>query len=370
VISRVADHCFWFGRYLERAESTARLLQVTATLSLDADLTRLQCWQPVIITEGELQRFVQLCGEDALSDGEAVQEYLTFRSDIPVCLERTITAARENARSIRETVSLEARESINELHLWMQSAEARELYADHRYGFYRHIRRETQLCMGLLRGTMLYDTPLNFIWLGVVLERAAQTARILDVHHHAVVTSEAEVPTVVEVSLWLSLLRACYGFEPFMKLHRGSVAGQAVAQFLIFEARFPRSIRHAVIRAREWLARIRPKDSPLPALRSLERMRTLESWLDARAGSVLDPTTLHEILTAVVDETTAAAEEIGYELLDAPAPAASFPPPQSQSQTSSGQTSQTSSGQSQTLSASASQSQTAANPQPPTRPTE
>jgi uncharacterized alpha-E superfamily protein len=350
MISRVADHCFWFGRYLERAESTARLLQVTATLSLDADLTPLQCWQPIIITEGELERFVELCGEEALSDGEAVQEYLTFRADIPVCLKRTITAARENARSIRETVSLEAWESINELHLWMQSAEARELYAEHRYGFYRHIRRETQLCMGLLRGTMLYDTPLNFIWLGVVLERAGQTARILDVHHHAVVTSAAGLPTVVEVSLWLSLLRACYGFEPFMKLHRGSVAGQAVAQFLIFEGRFPRSIRHAVIRAREWLARIRPKESPLPALRSLERLRTLESWLDARAGSVLDPSTLHEILTAVVDETTAAAEEIGYELLGAPAPAAAF----SQSQSQGGM----------------SQSQGPANPQPPARRTE
>jgi uncharacterized alpha-E superfamily protein len=339
MISRVADHCFWFGRYLERAESTARLLQVTATLALDADLTPLQCWQPVVITEGEAQRFSQLCGDEALSDGEAVQEYLTFRQDVPVSLKRTIAAARDNARSIRETISLEAWESVNELHLWMQGPEARELYGEHRYGFFRHVRRETQLCLGLLRGTMLHDTALNFIWLGVVLERAGQTARILDVHHHAAVTSAPEegpgMPGVVEVSLWLSLLRACYGFESFMKLHRGAVTGQTVAQFLVFEPRFPRSIRHAVTRAREWLARIRPQGSSLPALRSLERLRTLEGWLDARVGSVLDPATVHEILTAVVDEASAACEEIGWELLGAPPPQKP-PPAQSQTQTQDG----------------------------------
>jgi len=336
MISRVADHCFWFGRYLERAESTARLLQVTATLSLDADLTPLQCWQPIIITEGEEDRFIKLHGEEALADGEIVQEHLTFRPDVSACLKRSIGAARENARSIRETVSLEAWESINELHLWMQSPAAREGYIDHRYGFYRHIRRETQLCMGLLRGTMLFDTPLNFIWLGVVLERAGQTARILDVHHHAVTTAapgqKASVAQVVEVSLWLSLLRACYGFEPFMKSNRGAVTGQAVAHFLVFEPRFPRGIRHGVKRAREWLERIRPASSPLPALRSLERLKTLETWLDVRASGPLDAANLHEILTAVVDETSAACDEIAYELLGAPPPEKPPPPSQSQSQ--------------------------------------
>jgi uncharacterized alpha-E superfamily protein len=348
MISRVADHCFWFGRYLERAESTARLLQVTATLSLDADLTPRQNWQPVVITAGEQDRFVQLHGDEALSDGEAVQEYLTFRQDAPVSLKRSIAAARENARSIRETISLEAWESINELHLWMQSPAARDEYADHRYGFYRHIRRETQLCMGLLRGTMLYDTPLNFIWLGVVLERNGQTARILDVHHHVVITAApgSGMPSVVEVSLWLSLLRACYGFEPFMKTHRGTVTGQAVAQFIVFEPRFPRSIRHGLKRAREWLQRIRPEKSPLPALRSLERLKTLESWLDLRAGSLLDAQALHELLTEVVDETHAACEEIGWELLGAPPPEKP-PPPTSQKQGPSGQTQTLGAGQEQ-----------------------
>src|SRR5207302_346223 len=114
--------------------------------------------------------------------------------------------------------------------------------------------------MGLLRGCTLHDAPLDFIWLGLLLERIGHTARILDVHHHAL--TSADVPdrthAIVEVAVWLSLLRACYGFEAFMKTHRGAVTGEAVASFLIFEARFPRGIRHCVRRAREGLEEIQP----------------------------------------------------------------------------------------------------------------
>jgi uncharacterized alpha-E superfamily protein len=337
MISRVADHCFWFGRYLERAESIARLLQVTSSLALDSDLTPAQCWQPVVITAGERERFAATRGEDAFSDGEAVQEYLSFGEGVAVSLERSVAAARENARSVREVVSLEAWESINELHLWIRSAAARSDFDEHRYGFYRHVRRETQLCQGLLRGTMLHDAPLDFIWLGVMLERIGQTARILDVHHHAFTTAARVDPSatpqahpVVEVSLWLSLLRACYGFEAFMKSHRGTATAQAVATFLIFEPRFPRAVRHCVRRAREGLSKIHPEGQGLPALRALERLRALETWLDERASQPLDPSAVHEVLTGVVDETHAACDEIAVELL-----AAAPPKTQSQSQSQS-----------------------------------
>ena len=337
MISRVADHCFWFGRYLERAESTARLLQVTSTLALDSDLTQLECWQPVIITAGEEERFLKRMGPGAAADGEAVQEYLTFNEAVPVCLRRSVAAARENARSVREVISLEAWESINELHLWIQGPEARAEYLEQRYHFYRHVRRDTQLCIGLLRGAMLHDAALDFIWLGIVLERIGQTARILDVHHHALTTARPPSPgsapgvlgaqAVVEVAVWLSLLRACYGFEPFMKTHREAVTGQAVASFLIFEPRFPRAIRHCVKRAREGLAQLRLPSSGLPPLRAYSRLQALEVWLEAEASRPLDAARVHALLTQVVDETQAACDEIGVELFGA------APPAQTQTQT-------------------------------------
>src|SRR3989442_3451445 len=143
MLSRGADHCSWFGRSRERTESPARLLQVTASLALDSELTPQQCWQPVVITAGEQERFTQLCGPFAAADGDAVQRYLTLDERVPVSLRRSVAAARENARSSRDVSSLEAWEIVNELYLYLESATAREDFEDHPYGFYRRDPRAT-----------------------------------------------------------------------------------------------------------------------------------------------------------------------------------------------------------------------------------
>ena len=87
----------------------------------------------------------------------------------------------------------------------LKSEAAHVEYREHRYGFYRRVRQAAQLFLGLIRSTMLHDTPLDFIWFGVLLERVSQTARTLDVHHHAL-TTQLEAHDVVETALWLSLL--------------------------------------------------------------------------------------------------------------------------------------------------------------------
>ncbi len=350
MISRVADHCFWFGRYLERTESLARILAVTQNLALDAELTPLQCWLPVVIVAGQKAHFVDQHGEDAAADGELVQRYMSFEEDNPTSLRSSSSAARFNARSIREVVSLEVWETANELHLWVNSEEALEEFRTSRYAFYRRIRQLTQLCLGLTQSTMLHDTPLDFIWLGVLLERVGQTARTLDVHHHALThlpaPSSDRLPEqqpqgglrqgqqhrVVETALWLSLLRACSGFEPFMKLNQGQVNEQAVARFLLFEPRFPRSIRHCAHAAYQRLCDIRPPESAtLPGVDSLQRLHALLRWVTDLAGDPFEPARLHELLTYVVDETSAICDGIGRELLGYGPPQRATPS-QSQSQ--------------------------------------
>ncbi|HWN71418.1 MAG TPA: alpha-E domain-containing protein, partial [Haliangium sp.] len=185
LISRVADCCFWLGRYVERAESSARVLQATISLALDGELSPRQCWHPVVVVSGEEPAFLDRVGESALEDGEAVQRYLVWDPDCPVALQRSIVAARENARSIREVLSADAWEAINELYLWLAGDAATREFTEGRDGFYRRIRQSTQLALGLLRSTMLHDTALDFAWLGVLIERVGQTARLLDVHHYA-----------------------------------------------------------------------------------------------------------------------------------------------------------------------------------------
>jgi len=328
LISRVADCCLWFGRYVERAESMARQLQATLSLALDGELAPRQCWQPAIVVAGEEVRFRARAGEAAFADGEAVQDALVWDEDCPVSLRRSVAAARENARAIRDVVSGDAWEVINELYIWLGSPEARREWTAHRDGFYRRVRAATQLCLGLLRSTMLHDTALDFIWLGVLLERIGQAARLLDVHHVAFAETDP-AHRVVETALWLALLRAVSGLEPFMKAHAGQVTGATVARFLVSERRFPRSVAYCVRSAYERLCAIRPPSEPsLPGGQSLDRLRALDEWLRVLPPTTGgDPTAMHEALTHIVGETAAICDTIGVELLgyDPPRAAAASP---------------------------------------------
>ncbi len=314
MISRVADYCFWFGRYLERVESTARVLTVTRALSLDGHLTQEQCWLPVLIVSGIEPAYVEKFGRDAVDD-ERVQEYVTWNEDNFSSIRRSIGAARDNARSIRELISIEVWVNINELFNWVRGEAALAQYRTHRYDFYRRVRESIQLCLGLLRSTMLHDTPLDFIRFGLLLERANQTARILDVQHH-MNNMVASTHQVLETALWLSLLRACSGFEPFMKRNRGRVSGQAVAAFLILEPQFPRSVSYCVNGAFDRLCAIRPPAAhELPGGKALEHLRVLNTWLKEQTPQQLVlPGVVHEVLTHVVDETQQICGHVAEEL--------------------------------------------------------
>src|SRR4029079_10833167 len=201
VISRVADHCFWVGRYIERAESTARLLQVTRALAFDAELPPLHCWRPLMIVSGQFPEFSGHFGADAAGNGDIVQRYMTWATENPVSIRNSIRAARESARSIREVLGHEIWQATNELYLRFAGEEAAASYVHDRDEVYRNVRRSTQLCLGLVRSTMLHDDPMDFLWLGVLLERIGQTARTLDMHHHIRGAAEGQQP-LLQTALW------------------------------------------------------------------------------------------------------------------------------------------------------------------------
>jgi uncharacterized alpha-E superfamily protein len=322
MISRVADHCFWLGRYLERAESTSRVLRVTTSLVLDAILPPAQVWLSALAVCGEDEPFVSRHGEAATADGRVVSGCLTWDPSVPSSLVNSVQAARENARSIREVVSLEAWEAINELHLWLQEG-ARAEWEARPDAFYRQVRTGTQLILGAVEHTMLHDNAFDFILLGVLLERVGQTARILDVHHHALMQLAPDL--VLEETLWLSLLRACAGFEPFMKRKAGRVTPGEVATFLILEPRFPRSLLFCLREADQRLASIRaPGDQAFPPLRCQARLTALEAFL---VSCDVEEEDLHALLTQVVDETALVCSELRQELFQPPVRPAAVPLP-------------------------------------------
>jgi uncharacterized alpha-E superfamily protein len=303
---------------MDRAESTVRLLQATRTLVFDADIPVTQCWQPLVIVSGEFPAFVERHGPEAVGNGEAVQSYTTWDRENVVSLRSSVHGARESARVIRDVLSLEVWEEVNELYLWLGGTEAQKLYRENREQFYRRVRKSTQLVLGLVRSTMLHDTPMSFLWMGAMLERMGQTARILDMHHHTMtrepsVEATPRAQQIVEVALWLSLLRACSGYEAFVKKNRGRVSAQAVVSFLLFDTQFPRSLRYCLRSARKILQDIWPPTASGIGRRSQTRLDDLGAWLDGRASS-LEPAGVHQLLTHVVDETALICSGIGEEI--------------------------------------------------------
>jgi len=321
VISRVADHCFWLGRYIERAESTARLLQVTRTLAFDAELPPLHCWRPLVIVSGQYPDLAEHLGAEAAGNGEQVQRYMTWAPENPVSIRNSIRAAREGARSIREVIGHDIWEATNELYLWFMSEGAAAQYLQDRDEVYKNIRRSTQLCLGLIRSTMMHDEPMDFLWLGTMLERVGQTARTLDMHHHIRGAAEKQAQPLLQNALSLSLLRACSGFEAYMRKQQGRVSGETVSAFLLFDDRFPRSLRYCLRTALALIKRL-PSVRSGGILTARKRLDALDRWLDAqeKAGA---PVSENALLTKVVDEIAGACGEVqgGFEG-EAPAPTA------------------------------------------------
>jgi uncharacterized alpha-E superfamily protein len=318
VISRVADHCFWFGRYVERAESTARLLQATRTLVFDADLPVTQCWQPLIIVSGEYPSFCERFGAEAVGQGEKVQEHLTWSLESGVSLVSSVRAARESARVIRDVLSLDTWEAINELYHFLGREQTQQLYRENREELYRSVRRSTQLVLGLVRSTMLHDEPMSFLWLGAMIERAGQVARLLDMHHHTIVAegTQRQAHDIVQVALWLSLLRASSGAEAFMKLHQGRVSAKALVSFLLFESGFPRSLRYCLTSSRKLLEAIWPDREHGHG--SLTRLDALLTWLEEQQEIIDDHEDIHALLTHIVDEAAAICTLVSTEIQGPP----------------------------------------------------
>jgi uncharacterized alpha-E superfamily protein len=295
MISRVAEHCLWMSRYLERAENIARTLEVNETLLLDFDVPVEQQWRPILIISG----IHDMPGE---ADGETVQNYLTWEDENPCSITSSLAMARENARIIREVISADMWERINFYHLWIQSDEARELYTRSRTDFYGRIKRMNQLVHGITEGTMSHGEAWDFYLLGKYLERACQTARILDVKYHILLPTPELIGTPSDNAHWMAILTSCSGYEPFHKKQRTSELGTSVADFLVLDPLFPRSVRYCVSRAQRAAHAISGRPVSSPGNEVEHALDSLMRWLNLVKIDDLVRAGLHEELTKIVNQ--------------------------------------------------------------------
>jgi uncharacterized alpha-E superfamily protein len=313
MISRVAEHCFWLARYLERMEDTARLLDVNHTLLLDFQVPLEQQWRPLLV----------ICGlHDGPADAtaDAVQERLTWDPDCPVSIASSLGHARENGRIIREVISADLWERLNYYHLWLKSPAARRAYAASRTDFYAQVKRVNQLLSGICDATMSHTEGWEFIRLGGHLERASQTARILDVKYHMLLPAVEYVGSPVDNAHWAAILTSCSGYEPFHKRPRLAPTdlGVAVAEFLLFDRPFPRSVRHCLGQCQAASAAVSGAAPGMPWTEADAALAELVGWLDERDIAAVVADGLHEGLTRVVDGIHAIGDAVRRSYFEAP----------------------------------------------------
>jgi uncharacterized alpha-E superfamily protein len=247
VLSRVADSCYWLSRYIERAETNARLLNVNMALMLDledADANSARAhWQPVLATLEDQELFNTLYEQ---VDAESVMEFVTFEKKNPHSVISCISAARENARTVREQISSEMWEHLNKLYLYLRTEQARADYRNTPHDFFRSVMDGSHLFQGITDATMTHGEGWDFIQVGKFLERADSTSRVLDIKYHVLLPTGERVGGSVDLTQWMAVLKSCSAMEAYLKIRVGHVTAWEVAEFLILHPAFPRSIRFSV----------------------------------------------------------------------------------------------------------------------------
>ncbi len=251
MLSRVADSIYWLNRYIERAENVARFIDVNLNLMLDLPVGMPQQWQPLIAVTGDLELFNARYSEANI---ENVIQFLTFDENYHNSIISCLKIARENARSIREVISSEMWEEVNSFYLMIKEA-SNQTSLSALPKFFSQVKMASHRFAGVMDATMSHNEGWHFGQLGRLLERADKTARILDVKYFLLLPSAEWVGTPLDRIQWISLLKSASAYEMYRK-RQHHITPSCVAEFLILDRQFPRSIYFCLWQAEQCLHEI------------------------------------------------------------------------------------------------------------------
>jgi uncharacterized alpha-E superfamily protein len=291
MLSRIAESLFWIGRYIERSDGTARILDVHLQLLLEDPWIEedLACRALLSVMGSEVPADQSLTREDILN-------ILAVDRSEPASIAYSLGAARENARRAREVVSTELWECLNTTRARMP----RKVSSDKVHEFFGWVRERSALAVGIIESATSRDEAWQFFTLGRSLERADMTARLLSTRS----LTEASGPS------WTTILRSCGAYEAYLRTYRGVPSARNAAEFLLLDRLFPRSILFSVTRAENCMREIEPRSDRVgvsdQALRLLGQIR---SELEYRPiAEILEDLTSH--MDSVQIATSAASEAI------------------------------------------------------------
>lgn len=311
MLSRVADSLFWMGRYVERAENIARIVDVNSQLMLDLPLKESERvgrnWGPVVACLGDEDEFAKRYKK---SDAESVTEFLLFDRSHANSIVGSLAAARENARTVREQISPEMWEQVNRTYLWLMSKGARQFFNRNAYEFFERVKKSLQLFQGITDSVMMHGEGWEFLRMGRYLERADKTSRLLD--DEFFIVRDGRFPSGGGVTQWQAILRSSNARQAYQRLYAAVVDPAKVADLLLLHDEFPRSVEFCVRALDKSLRRI----SGVPAA----RFCNLAEKLSGRLLSELSFSSIEDIwnrgLHVVMDELQARLNDIGVAILD------------------------------------------------------
>jgi uncharacterized alpha-E superfamily protein len=300
MLSRTADHLFWMSRYMERAENTARMLDVnyqTALLPQSEAVAELG-WRGLLSISELTGDFQRRYGD---IDAASVTAFMVSDPDNPSSIASCLRAARENARAVRGTLTTEVWETTNqtwlEFNRMLAEGELDSAPAD----VFEWVKFRSHLSRGVAVGTMLQDEAFHFVRIGSFLERADNTARLLDVKFHAVQSdfygAADERDAEYDFYHWSAILRSVSGFEVYRKVYRNVIQPEKVAELLILRRDMPRSLAACTSEIVANLGIVANEQSA----ETMRRAGRLES--DLRFGRIDEilATGLHAYLTQFLD---------------------------------------------------------------------
>ncbi|MDH4096388.1 MAG: alpha-E domain-containing protein [Betaproteobacteria bacterium] len=309
MLSRTADALYWMARYTERAENAARLLDVSYRMSLQGGATRMGYWGAALGITGLEEAYTAKYGEITAAQ---VLSFLAVDADNPSSILSCLRAARENCHAVRGTVTSEVWETVNTT--WL---EARESAGTLRRGrlqgsdltrYCEWVKFRSHLSRGVTVGTMLRDEAFHFMRLGTFLERADNTARLLDVKFDELAPSG---DTEDEYYEWGALLRSVSAFEIYRKVYRDVITPQRVAELLVLHEAMPRSLHACMREVDEILGMVgnaRSRDTQRRAGELHARLRF------ARIEDILE-IGLHPYLTQFLERTADLGDRIARDFL-------------------------------------------------------
>ena len=284
MLCRVANSVYWMSRYVERAENVARFVDVNHNLTLGMGEAFHEQWSPLVYTTGDHQLFESLYPQHTRAN---VLQFLAFNKGNPNSIISCLYKARENARTIREVISSQMWEELNKFYHMVRVEAGVPAVLDEPHEFWDRVRRASDLLVGVTDTTMSHGEAWHFSRIGRLIERADKTSRIVDVQYFILLPDPRDIGSTLDVVRWSALLKSTSAWEMYRRQH-GRILPANVADFLVLDRRFPRSMHYCLIKAHESLQEITGSANGTFQTRS-------EQWM-GRVRSQMDYTSVHDLI--------------------------------------------------------------------------